>query len=115
MTSKTVRAPIGGHPALLSRETELFVPHQLTMGRRLIVEGLGDEDSWRYDSARQTLFVVTADNSTPGRKHRLEAYVDPPPRPLFIVNDFWGDYSGKVLTFSFVFFAILSYWLMSRT
>lgn len=107
--SPTVAPPLTGHPELKARETELFVPHMLTAGRNILVEGLEKEDQWRYDPKRQTLFIVHS-NTTPGKKHHVEVKVDPPVRAPFVVNDFWDDFGMLVTAVIVVFLAIIFYW-----
>ncbi|KAK7052960.1 hypothetical protein VNI00_004280 [Paramarasmius palmivorus] len=83
---------------LKSRETEIFVPHSLTQGRKLVVSGLDGKDyAYRHDEERQTLFIVASD-ATPGKTHCLEVVVTPKSkRPVFRVNDFWGDWGSTVI------------------
>jgi len=96
---------------LKSRETEIFVPSQLTHARKVMVQGLKEGDRWTYDEKRQTLFVVTKDNDA-GHKHRIIVSVDPPPRPSFAVNDFWGDFGGRISALVFLLASILAYWIL---
>jgi hypothetical protein len=107
----SIHPPRGGHPELKARETEIFVPHMLTAGRKLIVDGLVDGDEWHHDEKRQTLFIVKAD-TTPGKTHRIEVKVDPPPRAPFVVNDFWDDFGMVVTAVIVVFIGIILYWAM---
>lgn len=96
---------------LTARETEIFVPSLITHGRKLVVLGLGAGDKYAYDEARQTLFVVTQDASS-GRTHKITFSVDPPLRPHFDVNNFWGDFREAILSGLVVFvglFAIIKY------
>ena len=44
---------------LTSRETEFFIPSQLTHSRKVVVEGSEDGDKYRYDERQQTLIFVT--------------------------------------------------------
>ncbi|KDR76952.1 hypothetical protein GALMADRAFT_246095 [Galerina marginata CBS 339.88] len=99
---------------LMSRETEVFLPSQLTHARKVIVEGLEKGDKYVYDERRQTLFVVAQD-TLPGHKHQITVSVYPPPRPAFFVNDFWSDFGGYVSSFIsalVVIIALLAYWLL---
>ena len=95
---------------LTSRESEIFVPSRLTHERQLVVQGLSENDRWRYDERRQTLFIVT-DNDTPGLIHRVEVSVDPPLRPTFFVNDFWSDFGDRVMAIIVAATAIIAFWL----
>jgi hypothetical protein len=82
--------PLSGHPSIQARETEIFIPATIMEGRKLIITGLGPEDKYVHDPQRQTLFVVTAD-VRPCQIHKLEVTLDPPLKPVFVVNDIWGD------------------------
>jgi hypothetical protein len=95
---------------LASRESEIFVPSRLTLGRTLLVQGLSESDKWRYDERRQTLFIVT-DNDTPAHIHRIMVSVDPPLRPSFFVNDFWSDFGDRMLAIFVAASAIVAFWI----
>lgn len=95
---------------LTSRESEIFVPSRLTHGRHLVVQGLSESDRWRYDERRQTLFIIT-DNDTPAHVHRVVVSVDPPLRPSFFVNDFWSDFGDRVLAIFVAASAIVAFWV----
>ncbi|KAF9531115.1 cytoplasmic protein [Crepidotus variabilis] len=99
--------------SLTSRETEIFVPSQLTHSRKLIVQGLEEGDEWTYDEKRQTLFIVTKNHHEPGIRHQVMVSVYPPPKPAFFVNDFWSDFGGQVMSVVFVFLAIFFYWVIT--
>ncbi|KAF8630871.1 hypothetical protein AX17_005230 [Amanita inopinata Kibby_2008] len=101
---------LNDHPTLTSRETEIFLPSLLTRGRKVIVKGLSQQDSWLYDESRQTLFVVTKD-TTPGKKHKIEVSVNPPPRPAFDLNDLWTDFGGHLLATGILLAAIVLFML----
>ncbi|ESK91213.1 glycoside hydrolase family 5 protein [Moniliophthora roreri MCA 2997] len=90
--------PLAQGIPLKARETEIFVPHSLTQGRELVVSGLDSKGyAYRYDEERQTLFIVARD-TTPGKIHRVEAVVTPKlRRPVFWLNDFWGDWGNTVI------------------
>ncbi|KAF8802051.1 glycoside hydrolase family 5 protein [Phlegmacium glaucopus] len=99
--------------ALTSHETEIYIPSQLTHSRKVVVEGAEDEDRYRYDERRQTLFFVTG-NNTPGHRHKIVVSIHRPPSPAFVVNDFWSDFGGHVASIMSVivlFFSILIYFL----
>ncbi|KAF8953065.1 glycoside hydrolase family 5 protein [Flammula alnicola] len=100
------------HP-LKSRETEIFLPSQLTHSRKVIVEGLEKGDKYVYDEKRQTLFIVTEDMS-PGRTHRVTVSVDPPSRPTFVVNDLWSDFGVHILSLVALVVAILTHFIVAR-
>lgn len=103
--------PLTLHRPLLSRETEIFIPSQLTHGRNLTVRGLSQGDKYHYDERRQTLFIVT-ENMEPGRVHQVTVSVDPLPREVFFVNDLWTDFGGHIISFVMLFFAVLVGWLL---
>jgi hypothetical protein len=69
---------------LTSRESEIFVPSLITRGRRLVVEGV-PEGMWKYDEARQTLFVL----NPPEMKvdvMKMVVKLDPPLSPRWAVK-----------------------------
>jgi hypothetical protein len=103
--------PLMLHRPLLSRETEIFIPLQLTQGRNLVVQGLSRGDKYLYDERRQTLFIVTEDME-PGRVHRVTVSVDPVPQAVFFVNDIWSDFGGHIMSFGMLFIAVLVGWLL---
>lgn len=99
--------PLSNHPELKSLETEIFLPHMLTQGRKIVVQGLDKEDKYAYDEERQTLFIVAKD-TTPGRLHRVEVVVVPPlRRPPFYVNSFRSDWGALLTTVAVVFLAFI--------
>ncbi|KAI0658179.1 glycoside hydrolase [Cubamyces menziesii] len=105
--------PRTGFPQLKTNKTEIFLPSQLAHGRKVLVRGLKPEDKYTYDEAHQTLTIATQDNA-PGAVHRVTVFVDPPPKPAFVVNDFWSDWGLHVFTaaafvLSFIVFLVLSY------
>ena len=104
----------GGEEGVHARETEIFVPEQLARGRRLIVEGLSDGDAYKYDAARQTLFVVLpadADGVLVTRMVRLSVRFDPPVGGE-MPNDFWSDFGRPVGAVSVVLLALVAYYLL---
>ncbi|KDQ21322.1 glycoside hydrolase family 5 protein [Botryobasidium botryosum FD-172 SS1] len=76
--------PLDSHGHIHARETEIFFPSSLARGRRLIVQGV---KSYKYDSARQTLFVLH-DEMSPGVVHRIAVALDPPLDPCFRADHF---------------------------
>lgn len=70
-----------------------------------MVSGLSADDKYTYDETRQTLFIVPRDGSS-GRMHKITVSVDPPLRPQFSVNTFWGDFGEAILS-GLVIFVIL--------
>jgi hypothetical protein len=95
---------------LTSRESEIFVPSRITHGRKLVVQGLSEGvDRWRYDEQRQTLFIVTG-NDTPTFIHRIVVSVDPPLKPSFFVNDLWSDFGDWVMAVFVGASAIVAFW-----
>jgi len=98
----------GDNIVLTARETEIFVPLIMTHGRKLAVLGLDAGDKYTYDKARQTLFIVTQDASS-GRMHKITVSVDPPLRPHFEVNTFWGDFGEAILSGLVVFMGLFAF------
>lgn len=111
--------PLTGHPPLLARETEIFVPEQLARGRRLIVEGLKEGDTFTYDVARQTLFVLPEAQTQmqiDGEQEIVQTHVvhnvtmrfDPPLRGE-IPNDLWTDFAAPGTAVLVVLLALIAY------
>jgi hypothetical protein len=105
--------PLTGHPQLLARETEIFVPAQLSRGRKLIVEGLKEGDRYTYDAARQTLFVLPAapqmgEPAVHVHVHEVKVRFDPPVggEPP---NDFYSDFSRPIGAALVVLLAFTAY------
>ncbi|KIK68366.1 glycoside hydrolase family 5 protein [Collybiopsis luxurians FD-317 M1] len=97
-----VDKPPRTHPEIKALETEIFLPSMLAHGRDVIVFGLEENDSYIYDEARQTLFVV-ARNTEPDKVHEIRVKLAVPKGyrvgpPLFEVNDFWGDFGRWIWT-----------------
>ena len=113
--------PLTGHVPLLARETEIFVPARLARGRRLIVEGLSDDDAYTYDAARQTLFILPAVQSSESvsgsggaraQTRTVRVRFDPPvggEQP----NDLWSDFAGPVGAVSVALLALVAYYLLA--
>ncbi len=99
---------------LTSRETEIFLPSQLTHARRVIVQGLEEGDRWSYDEQRQTLFILT-ENKKPGHKHQIVVSVYPPLSPAFFVNDIWSDFGGRLIAVFTAVFTIFTFWILGIT
>jgi hypothetical protein len=111
--------PLTGHPPLLARETEIFVPQQLARGRRLIVEGLREGDTYTYDVRRQTLFVLPGaqtqmqlgceqGNVQVHVVHNVTVRFDPPLKGE-IPNDLWTDFAAPVTAVLVVLLALIAY------
>jgi hypothetical protein len=113
--------PLTGHPPLLARETEIFVPAQLARGRRLIVEGLREGDSYTYDAGRQTLFVLPGaqtqtqigDEMANVQTHKVRVRFDPPVNGE-LPNDLWTDFGAPVAAVSVVLLALVAYFFLER-
>jgi Glycoside hydrolase family 5 C-terminal domain len=109
--------PLTGHPPLLARETEIFVPLQLAQGRKLVVEGLRDGDTYTYDAARQTLFVLPGAQAAgePGNVqthvHEVRVRFDPPIGGE-LPNDFWSDFSTHISAVMVVLLAVAAYFVL---
>ncbi|KAF7319648.1 Glycoside hydrolase family 5 protein [Mycena chlorophos] len=106
----TIAPPLSGHPQLTACETEIFIPSELVRGSELEVHGLGEDDRWVHDAARQTLFIVAADR-TPGRRYKIKVDVTPRPRAAFEVNDFAEDWGGVLVSVFMLLLAIVLYWV----
>lgn len=109
--------PLTGHSPLFARETEIFVPAQLAHGRRLIVEGLREGDTYTYDVGRQTLFVLpgaqTLDVQAHVVHHEVRVRFDPPVRGE-LPNDLWSDFGALVAAVSVVLLALIAYFFLER-
>lgn len=92
--------------SLRSLETEIFLPSLLTVGRKVIVEGLDEEDMYFHDERRQTLFIVARDTK-PGHVHRVSVSLYPPLTPVFVVNNFWSDFGQRIVVFAVLVISIL--------
>ncbi|CAE6367225.1 unnamed protein product [Rhizoctonia solani] len=57
-----------------ARETEIFLPAEITSGRKLIIDSEGSNLEWTYDPERQTLFVVHSGEGV----RTLKVSFDPP-------------------------------------
>ncbi|KAF9457906.1 glycoside hydrolase [Collybia nuda] len=102
--------PRSGHPRITALETEIFVPSMIAHGRKVIVEGLGPEDTHRYDERRQTLFIVARDTS-PEKVHKIAVSVYPPLTPHFELNSFWSDYGPRIVALLVALVGVLVFWL----
>ncbi|KAG8939165.1 hypothetical protein FRC04_006933, partial [Tulasnella sp. 424] len=101
-SSVSVTKPPLSHVPIQARETEIFVPLFISKGRDLLVTYSSSTGAkafdWKYDPARQTLFVVPGDN-TPGAVHRLKVEFDRPLDYRFEVDssiwvDLWHWWAG---------------------
>jgi len=104
--------PLTGHPPLVARETEIFVPKQLVRGRRLIVEGLARGDTYTYDAARQTLFILllpAAEQGSRAQTRTVHVRFDPPVRGE-LPNDFWSDFGSPVGAVVVALLALVAYY-----
>ena len=99
--------PLNRMEPLLAKETEVFVPSLVTNERDVVVEGLEASDSHYYDHTRQTLYIVTGDCDTPGKRHWVRVRVRPELRAKFEVNDFWMDHGFQVVSVTVVILALL--------
>ncbi|KAG9226684.1 hypothetical protein CCMSSC00406_0006091 [Pleurotus cornucopiae] len=92
----TSSPPLQGHPHITTYETEVFVPSSITHGRKILIQGVEAPNSYTYDESRQTLFIVTKDQ-TPGKRYQIHVSLDPPLRPAFDLNDLWTDYGSRMI------------------
>ncbi|KAG5635943.1 hypothetical protein H0H81_009592 [Sphagnurus paluster] len=106
--------PRTGHPKVTTRETEIFVPSLLTVGRKLIVKGLEPGDTYIHDERRQTLFILTRD-ADPRTVHNITVSVHPPFRRLpFELNDFWSDFGPRIISLGVVVVGVIMFILLMR-
>ncbi|KAL0945851.1 hypothetical protein HGRIS_012134 [Hohenbuehelia grisea] len=107
--------PLFGHPRLLTRETEIFVPSMLTRGRTIVVRGLNgltaNDFSYAHDEKRQTLFILPR-ATAPGTRFAIEVTLTPKLAPAFEVNDFWGDFGMEVSAGGTLVLAVVLFLLM---
>lgn len=101
--------PLFDHPPITSQETEIFIPSAISAGRKIIVEGLDDEDDCLHDESRQTLFVV-ARNSQPACTHTLKVSFDPPLTPEFPLEDWTSAFGMQALSVFILILSIFLYW-----
>ncbi|KAI0697370.1 glycoside hydrolase family 5 protein [Cytidiella melzeri] len=102
----TSTPPQTGHPPLTSSVTEIFLPSFIAHGSKVIVQGLGKSDSFRYDESQQTLYVTVSDN-TPGKVHDISVVLSPRLRAVFELNDLWSDFGTHFLAAGVVMLAII--------
>ena len=114
-SGEILNPPLSGMAPLLAKETEIFVPSLITNERDVIVEGLEASDLHHHDPTRQTLYIVTADCETPGKRHRVRVRVRPEVGAKFEVNDFWMDHGYRVVSVGVVILAVLIVWLFPIT
>lgn len=107
--------PLSGNLPLSSHETEIFVPWSLTEGRKLVVKGLEPADKQAYDPARQTLYIVTADCDTPGKRHQITVSLQPGLREAhFEVNDFLSEHGPAFFATITFFVSFIVYWAIAK-
>ncbi|KAI0033601.1 glycoside hydrolase [Vararia minispora EC-137] len=104
--------PRDSHVPLLARETEIFLPAQLTKGRKVIVRGLAPGDTWNHDEARQTLFILPKERIA-GRVHSIDVSVEPP-LDLFTPNDLLSDFGICLWALGGILVAMLLYFIGAR-
>jgi hypothetical protein len=93
----------------LRLDTEIFVPNLISRDRKLLVKGLGPEDRYHHDESRQTLYITA---SAP-KRHKIVVTLDPPLRPAFRVNSFWGDFGPRLFVLSACLVGLVAYLLHS--
>ena len=96
---------------LISQETEIFLPSQITHSREIRVEGLEKGDRYLYDERRQTLFIVTADTG-PGHRHKITVSLYPSLEATFEVNDLWSDFGGFFTAILLAVLSFLAFWVL---
>jgi hypothetical protein len=107
------KPPRSGHPTLTARETEIFFPSSLARDRKVVVHGVAVEDSHVYDESRQTLFVLMHDSS-PGKVHKISVSLEPPLKPAFDLNHFWGDFGPQIFAGFVVTFGVIAFWILMQ-
>ncbi|GLB39573.1 putative cellulase (glycosyl hydrolase family 5) [Lyophyllum shimeji] len=108
----TVEAvPRSGHPKITALETEIFLPSLITLGRKVVVDGLDEADSYVHDERRQTLFIVARDTD-PKRIHSIRVSLDPPLTRAFVVNDFWSDFGSRIVALVLLLLGVLAFALL---
>jgi hypothetical protein len=95
-----------------ARETEVFVPERLVRARRIVVEGLrvDEGDTYTYDVARQTLFVLPAAVGGSARRTVCVRVRFDPPVGGEAPNGFWSDFARPVVGVV-ILAALASYYL----
>ena len=100
------------------------MPAQLAHGRRLIVEGLREGDTYTYDVGRQTLFVLPGAQTQVqlGGKtedvqaqvlHKVRVRFDPPLSGE-LPNDLWTDFGAPAAAVLVVLLALVAYFFLER-
>ena len=96
---------------LTARETEIYMPSLLTRDRKVIVQGLGPEDTYLHDESRQTLFILIKEH-----KHKkiqtLKVSPQPPLKAPFEVNDFAGDFGSQIFAGCGLVLGLLAFWIL---
>lgn len=98
---------------LMSTTTEVFFPSMLARGRRVNVQSSEDCAGGylhHYDEESQTLSIIP-DKNTSGTRHSIRVSLDPPLKPLFLMNNFWTDFGRLISVISCIFVAILALWM----
>ena len=92
------------------RDTEIYLPDMLTRGRQVLIHGLEQDDTYKYDREQQTLIIRAAVREA-GKIHKVVVTLEPPLSGVFEVNSFWGDFGLWISSFLFVLFGIISYYI----
>lgn len=80
----------------------------LSRGRRLVVEGLEDGDSYRYDEDIQTVIITVQDNS-PGTKHSVTISLKPSLPILFPINTLMSDFGVRLYGITAILLVLIAY------
>lgn len=108
-SSPKIYPPLDGlYHELKSNETLIFYPSMLSRGRRLVVEGLEDGDSYRYDEDLQTIIITVQDNS-PGTKHSVTISLKPSLPVLFPINTFMSDFGVRLYGITAILLVLIAY------
>ena len=92
------------------RDTEIYLPDMLTRGRQVLIHGLEQDDTYKYDREQQTLIIRAAVREA-GKIHKVVVTLEPPLSGVFEVNSFWGDFGLWISSFLFVLFGTISYYI----
>ncbi|GLB44062.1 putative cellulase (glycosyl hydrolase family 5) [Lyophyllum shimeji] len=103
--------PQSGHPKITALETEIFLPSLITLGRKVVVDGLDETDSYVHEERRQTLFIVARDTD-PKRIHSIRVSLDPPLTRAFVVNDFWSDFGPRIVALVLLLLGVIAFALL---
>lgn len=110
----SINPPVSGLTHnLTSTTTEVFFPSMLARGRKVIVQSNEDcagRYRHRYDEESQTLSIIPDEHAS-GTRHSVRVSLEPPLKPLFLMNNFWSDFGKLISILSCIFVAIVALWV----